>query len=72
MKYLRTKADVVEYVGGMLPHLDKSSAWTMTIKQVLSGDYSVLTATDVSSDAIEWEQDQLAQAKFFSDTQVNT
>lgn len=66
MTYLKSKAAVVEYVGGMLPHLDKSSAWTMTIKQVRSGDYSVLIATDELSDDTE-----LQRAKFFSDTQVN-
>lgn len=67
MKYFRNKTDVVAYVGGMLPHLDKSSAWTMTIKQVRSGDYSVQTAIDESSEDIE-----LQRAKFFSETQVNT
>lgn len=52
-KYLKTKDKVVEYVGGLLPFLERDLRLTMTIKQVRSGDFSVYIATDESSGVIE-------------------
>lgn len=49
-KYCRSKADVVEFVSGLLPYLELDLRLTMTIKAVRSGDYSVYIATDGSLD----------------------
>ncbi len=57
----------VAYANELLPFFAPGSALTMTITREKSGDYSVQTVTEESS-----EDSEMVAAKFFSETQVNT
>jgi hypothetical protein len=61
------RESVARYVKEHLSNLRRGSRLITTIQQVRSEVYSVSCATDMS-----WENTELQQAKFFSETQVNT
>lgn len=58
--YFKTRTATVRFVEDQLEHLKRGSVLTMTIVQDTSGDFSVLTVTDVLSGDTEKARTQFS------------